>query len=481
MQAGEQARLAEHRQRAREQHGAAQQRRTGPQALPGMDQPRARQHRERRQHEAEMAQAVVQRRRCDQGVGEREQRRQHHRQPGQGRSSARRRGERRQGAHTGEQRQRDPGEEQLRQAHQQVGREVMARHLADVHHAPGQHRVEVETEMRERAHRGEHIARRHRRPRPEQRAEGQRDRRRRQQREYAAQEEAQAPVRLQGRSREHADAEVEDRKHRSDAQPEGAAERDAQPRQYAPGRRGQGVEHAHAEVQGPQHRGGEGDVLGVGEHRPRPGTGEQQQHERRQPRPLAGQPTCEQPGAGQPGEAEAGRDQVAQVPQRRPLGHAGALQGSRDEVEEAAIQIEVLVFESLAVGKPRQVEVEQQAAVDMLDLLVVADAVPVEGEQHEHPGQRQHGERDPACERAMRCGLKGHGRCLPRRGRRPRRRARRDHRSRSGLRSKPSRSETRNSGRPFTSVKIRPTYSPSTPRLMSWIPDRNSPDTISDT
>jgi len=328
--------------------------------------------------------------------------------------------------------------------------------------------------MRERTHRRENVVRRHRRPRPEQRTEHQRDRRRRQQRQHGAQQDTQAPVRLQRGRREHADAEVEHREHRADAQAEGTAERHAQPRQHAPRRRGQGVEHAHAEVQRPQHGGGEGNVLGVGEHRPRPRPGNQQQHERRQPRPLAAKPACEQPGAGQPGKAEEGREQVAQVPQRGPFSHAGALEGGRDEVEEAAVQIKVLVLEGLAIGESGGVEVEQQAAVDMLDLLVVADAVLVEGEQRERPGQHQHGERQPAGERPMRLGG-----C--RRGRRARRRARRDHRSRSGLRSKPSRSDTRNSGRPLTSVKMRPTYSPSTPRLINWMPDRNKPDTISDT
>jgi hypothetical protein len=350
----------------------------------------------------------------------------------------------------------------------------MPRDLADVHHAPGQHRVQLEAEMRERAHRREHVTRLHRRPRPEQRAQRQRDRRRRQQRQHAAKQETHPPARLQGRRREHADAKVEHREHRTDAQAEGAAERHTQPREHAPRRRGKRVEHAHAEVQRPQHRSGEGDVLGVGEHRARPRAGDRQQHERRQPRPLAREPAREQPGAGQPEEAEDGRDQVAQVPQRRPFGHPGALEGRREEVEEAPVKIEVLVFEGLAVGETGGVEVEQQAAVDMLDLLVVADAVLVEGEQHEHPGQRQHGEGEPARDRAMRpdgC----------RRGRRTRRPAWRDHRSRSGLRSKPSRSDTRNSGRPLTSVKMRPTYSPSTPRLMSWMPDMNSPDTISDT
>ena len=64
----------------------------------------------------------------------------------------------------------------------------------------------------------------------------------------------------------------------------------------------------------------------------------------------------------------------------------------RDQVEQTAVQIEVLVLEGRQVGQTGGVVVEQQAAIDVLHLFVIAQAVLAETVQHvEDEGDGQQG------------------------------------------------------------------------------------------
>ena len=128
----------------------------------------------------------------------------------------------------------------------------------------------------------------------------------------------------------------------------------------------------------------------MGEQRAAPGAGQHQQHDRGQPVRGAAEQTAGAMHRVQAAQAEQRGQQVAQVPHihRRQQ----AFGQRRDQVEQTAVQIEVLVLEGRQVGQAGGVVVEQQAAIDVLHLFVIAQAVLAETVQHvEDEGDGQQG------------------------------------------------------------------------------------------
>ena len=128
----------------------------------------------------------------------------------------------------------------------------------------------------------------------------------------------------------------------AEQQPEQQQMQQARPRQVA-GRPQQKIERAH-------HRGGERNVLGVVEHRAEPRAADRE----RDVREKTGARARDQPRGGPDRGDAANADQRAeQVPDRENVERQDAAEQDRGDVEQPAVEIEVLVGEDGAVGRIR--------------------------------------------------------------------------------------------------------------------------------
>ncbi len=88
-------------------------------------------------------------------------------------------------------------------------------------------------------------------------------------------------------------------------------------------------------------------------------------------------------GGGGRRDAADPRDRAENVAQRVGIDRNELGEADRDHIEQAAIEIEVLVGEEIAVGETAAVIGDDQLAVMVLHALIVGDRVVAEGEQRD--------------------------------------------------------------------------------------------------
>jgi hypothetical protein len=147
------------------------------------------------------------------------------------------------------------------------------------------------------------------------------------------------------------------------------------------GRARQVARHAQQEVDGADRRGGERDVLGVVEYRPEPRPADRQ----RGGGQKAGARTRDQPRRGPGGyDAADADDSAQQMADGEDVGRQDPRQQNRNDVEQPAIEKQILVFKHRPVGQAAGVIGQDQFAIAMLDLFIVGDCVIAERCQRGH-------------------------------------------------------------------------------------------------
>ena len=184
--------------------------------------------------------------------------------------------------------------------------------------------------------------------------------------------------------------EIDEQQQPEAAHAERGAGQQAEGHDIAHARRRQRAREADEKERRRHHRGGKGNVLGVVEHRAIPGAAQAQGECRDQARAR----TRNQPrGRGGSRDAADPRDRAENMAQRVGIDRNDLGEADRDHVEQAAIEIEVLVGEEIAVGKAAAVIGDDQLAIVVLHAFIVGDRVVAEGEQRDDcdGGQQQAG------------------------------------------------------------------------------------------
>ena len=159
---------------------------------------------------------------------------------------------------------------------------------------------------------------------------------------------------------------------RADPDTESCARRDAEPGHQAERRARQTGGEQARQIQHPGHPGGERDVLGVIEHRPVVDGAEHEKHDGQQAGAWTGQEPRQTPSGDNTENTERGAQQVTRFEIRK---RREWRDDRRHQVEQTAVEVEIRIAECPGIRQPRQIEVEEEPAVGVLDLFIGGDAV----------------------------------------------------------------------------------------------------------
>src|SRR5207237_9176868 len=135
--------------------------------------------------------------------------------------------------------------------------------------------------------------------------------------------------------------------------------------------------------------------------------GGEQEEEREQAGARPAERAAELPAAGETNEADKA---VQQVPGLIDAKRREFVQSRRDHVEGGAVIVEIEPAERAMIAEQRQVVVEREIAVPVMDVLVPGDAVIGKGQEDEKAGgaQQRQGKRIPSPLRAQQCPDESH-------------------------------------------------------------------------
>ena len=223
----------------------------------------------------------------------------------------------------------------------------------------------------------QHVAGGHDRPRPQQGHQGGRDQNSRGQSQQHARRAADrcapaaGPGHVEDMQRQHRN-QIKSRQDRADPDAETGARRHAEPGHQSERRARQAGDQPARQIQRPGHPGRERDIFGVVEHRPVVGGAEHEKHDGQQAGARPGEEPRQTPGGDDAENTERGAEQVTRLEVRK---RRERRDRRGDQIEQAAVKIEIAVAESPSIGQSREVEVEEEPAISVLDFFVGGDAV----------------------------------------------------------------------------------------------------------